>query len=105
MNQKPFNTLVSSFVRAILDESVAEWKRQGLFTFRTSDGSEVTRERNNIEQLEFDLRLLHLIEEGFGHLTSGNNKEWLRFRNRPERRSHGKSQTSAEDKNGSINLS
>lgn len=85
VNQKPFNTLVSSFVRAILDESVAEWKRQGLFTFRTSDGSEVTRERNNIEQLEFDLRLLHLIEEGFGHLTSGNNKEWLRFRNRPEK--------------------
>ncbi len=85
VNQKPFNTLVSSFVRAILDETVGEWKRQGLFTFRSSDESEVTKERNNIEQLEFDLRLLSFIEEGFGHLKSGNNKEWLRFRNRPEK--------------------
>jgi hypothetical protein len=85
VHQKPFNTLVSSFVRAILDETVAEWKRQGLFTFRSSEGSEITRERNNIEQHEFDLRLLTLIEEGFGHLKSGNNKEWLRFRNRPEK--------------------
>lgn len=85
VHQKPFNTLVSSFVRAILDEAVAEWKRQGLFTFRSADGSELTRERNNIEQFEFDLRLLNLIEEGFSYLKAGNSKEWLRFRNRPEK--------------------
>jgi hypothetical protein len=85
VHQKPFNTLVSAFVRAILDETVAEWKRQGLFTFRSSEGSDITRERNNIEQLEFDLRLLNLVEEGFGNLKSGNNKEWLRFRNRPDK--------------------
>ena len=34
VRQKPFNTLVSSFVRAILDESVLAWKKQGLFSFR-----------------------------------------------------------------------
>jgi hypothetical protein len=84
VHQKPFNTLVSAFVRAILDEAIAEWKRQGLFTFRSSE-SDITRERNNIEQLEFDLRLLDFIQEGFGDLKSGNNKEWLRFRNRPEK--------------------
>src|SRR5579862_8364826 len=28
VHQKPYNTLVSAFVRAILDEAVAEWKRQ-----------------------------------------------------------------------------
>lgn len=83
VHQKPFNTLVSSFVRAILDESVAEWKRQGLFTFRHADGSELTRERNHIEQFEFDLRLLNFIEEGFEYLKGGNAKDWLRFRNRP----------------------
>jgi len=88
VHQKPFNTLVSAFVRSILDEAIAEWKRQGLFTFRTTDGSDITRERNNIEQLEFDLRLLNLIEEGFEHLKSGNNKEWIRFRNRPEKIAH-----------------
>ncbi len=81
VHQKPFNTLVSSFVTAILDETVAEWRRQGLFTFRSS--GELTRERANIEQSEFDLRLLNLITEGFDYLKSGNTKEWLRFRNRP----------------------
>jgi len=85
VRQKPFNTLVSSFVRAILDEAVAEWKRQGLFTFLSSDRSDLTRERNNIEQFEFDLRLLNLIAEGFDYLKAGNAKEWLRFRNRPEK--------------------
>lgn len=85
VHQKPFNTLVSSFVRAILEEAVAEWKRQGLFTFRSSEGSELTKERNNIEQLEFDLRLLSFIEEGFGYLKRADNKEWVRFRNRPEK--------------------
>jgi hypothetical protein len=85
VRQKPFNTLVSSFVRAILDEAVAAWRRQGLFTFRSADGSELTRERNNIEQFEFDLRLLNLVDEGFEYLKTGNAKEWLRFRNRPEK--------------------
>lgn len=85
VRQKPFNTLVSSFVRAILDEAVLEWKRQGLFTFRSADGSELTRERNNIENYEFDLRLLHLIEEGFSYLSPDNPKEWLKFRNRPDK--------------------
>ncbi len=84
VRQKPFNTLVSSFVRAILDEVVLQWRKQGLFTFRSSEG-DLTRERNNIEQFEFDLRLLNLIEEGFDYLKAENSKEWLRFRNRPEK--------------------
>ncbi|HVB58378.1 MAG TPA: hypothetical protein VNE63_18390 [Candidatus Acidoferrales bacterium] len=83
IKQKPFNTLVSGFVRAILDEVVLEWKKQGLFTFRAADGSEITRERNVIENYEFDLRLLYLIEEGFSFLQPDNPKEWLKFRNRP----------------------
>jgi hypothetical protein len=83
VHQKPFNTLVSSFVRALLDEAVMEWKRQGLFTFRSSEESQLTRERRHIEHSEFDLRLLNFIEEGFGHLKNANNKEWLQFRNLP----------------------
>ena len=85
VGQKPFNTLVSSFVRAILDETVFEWKKQGLFTFRSADGSELTRERNLIEGFDFDLRLLHLVDEGFGYLASENAKEWLKFRNKPDK--------------------
>src|SRR5579862_1568522 len=72
VHQKPFNTLVSAFVRAILDESVLAWTKQGLFSFRQSDGSELTRERGLIDQYEFDLRLLTLIDEGFTYL--GENK-------------------------------
>ena len=85
VHQKPFNTLVSSFVRAILDEAVLSWKKQGLFSFRSSEGSELTRERNLIDQYEFDLRLLSLIEDGFAHLGSNNTKEWIKFRNRPDK--------------------
>lgn len=85
VRQKPFNTLVSSFQRVILDEVVQEWKKQGLFTFRTSDGSELTRERNYIEQYEFDLRLMALIDEGFGHLAANNTKDWIKFQNRPQK--------------------
>ncbi len=81
--QKPFNTLVSAFLRAILDEVVLEWKKQGLFAFRTAGASEITRERNTIENYEFDLRLLYLIDEGFSLLSSQNTKEWLKYRNRP----------------------
>jgi len=40
VRQKPFNTLVSCFVRAILDETVLEWKRQDSFP------SEVLMEAN-----------------------------------------------------------
>lgn len=83
VHQKPFNTLVSSFERAILDEAVAEWIKQGLFSFRSSTASELTRERNFIEQFEFDLRLLTLMEEGFGYLLADDTKEWIRFRNKP----------------------
>ncbi len=85
VHQKPFNTLVSSFERAILDEALAAWIKQGLFAFRSSTASEITRERNEIEQFEFDLRLLNLIEEGFEHLVGENTKEWIRFRNRPNK--------------------
>ena len=85
VHQKPFNTLVSSFVRAILDEAVMGWRKHGLFNFSAADGSELTRERNNVEQFDFDLRLLSLIEEGFDYLSTGNNKEWIKFRNRPEK--------------------
>ena len=85
VRQKPFNTLVASFVRAILDEVVLSWRKQGLFNFRTADGSELTRERNSIEQFEFDLRLLSLVEEGFNYLATDNSKDWIKFRNRPDK--------------------
>jgi len=83
VHQKPFATLVSAFIRAILDEVVCEWRRQGLFTFRSSSG-ELLAEKNLIEQMGFDLRLVNLVEEGFRNLRESPTKDWLAFRNRPK---------------------
>ncbi len=85
IHQKPFNTLLSGFERAILDEAILTWVGQGLFAFRQSGGSEITRERNLIEQFDFDLRLMALIEEGFEYLAGDNTKEWMKYRNRPNK--------------------
>ena len=66
VHQEPFKTLVCGFKRAILDEVLGVWLRQGLFRPKTA--SAITREKNEIEQFEFDLRLLNFISEGFGSL-------------------------------------
>jgi hypothetical protein len=81
VHQQPFKTLVCSFKRAILDEVVAVWVKQGLFHFRSS--TVITRERNEIEQFDFDIRLLNFISEGFECLKS-NPKDWLRFLAKPK---------------------
>lgn len=81
VHEQPFKTLVCSFRRAILDEVLGVWFKQGLYRPRSS--AAITRERNDIEQHEFDLRLLKFISEGFEYLGS-NPKEWLRFASRPK---------------------
>ena len=81
VHQEPFKTLVCGFKRAILDEVLGVWLRQGLFRPKTA--SAITREKNEIEQFEFDLRLLNFISEGFGSLGT-NPKEWLKFVNKPK---------------------
>lgn len=81
VHQQPFKTLVSSFKRAILDEVISVWLKQGLY--RPSSASAITREKNEIEQFEFDLRLLNFISEGFDALES-KPKDWLRFVSKPK---------------------
>jgi len=81
VHQQPFKTLVSSFKRAILDEVISVWLKQGLY--RSGSSSVITREKNDIEQFEFDLRLLNFISEGFDALAS-KPKEWLKFVSKPK---------------------
>lgn len=81
VHQQPFKTLVCSFKRAILDEVLGVWLKQGLYHSRSSNA--VSREKNDIEQHEFDLRLLNFISEGFDYLGS-SQKDWLKFVNRPK---------------------
>jgi hypothetical protein len=81
VHQQPFKTLVCSFKRAILDEVLAVWFKQGLYGSRSSTA--ISREKNDIEQHEFDMRLLKFISDGFDYLGS-NSKEWLKFVSRPK---------------------
>ena len=81
VHQQPFKTLVCSFKRAILDEVLGVWFKQGLYRARSSTA--ITREKNDIEQHEFDIRLLNFISEGFEYLNS-SPKEWLKFANKPK---------------------
>lgn len=81
VHQQPFKTLVSSFKRAIIDEVLAAWMKQGLYRPRSQ--SVISREKNDIEQFDFDLRLLNFISEGFDALKS-QPKEWLKFVAKPK---------------------
>ena len=83
VHQQPFKTLVCSFKRAILDEVLGEWIKQGLYRFRSSD-TNISRERNIVEQQEFDIRLLDFVREGFEYRQRNQQKEWLRFINKPK---------------------
>ncbi len=81
VHQQPFKTLVCSFKRAILDEVLSVWFKQGLY--RSRSATAITRERNDVEQFEFDIRLLNFISEGFECLEN-KPKEWLRFVSKPK---------------------
>lgn len=81
VHKQPFKTLVSSFKRALLGEVLLTWKRRGLISFERLP-STLSRERNFLDDYDFDLRLLAFSEAGFQALTAGNEREWLRNVNR-----------------------
>jgi hypothetical protein len=81
VHQQPFKTLVCSFKRAILDEVLSAWIKQGLL--RPKSSSVISRERNEIEQFDFDIRLLNFISEGFEYLKT-NQRDWLKFASKPK---------------------
>jgi hypothetical protein len=82
VHQRPFKTLVTSFKRALLDEVVAFWVSRGLMSLDKRVTSPLTRERNAIEDFDFDTRLMHFVEEGTSALELGREKEWHRHINR-----------------------
>jgi hypothetical protein len=71
VHQRPFKTLVTSFKRSMIDEVIASWIKRGLFSIERKANSVLTRERNAIEDYDFDLRLMHFAEEGFDALRNG----------------------------------
>lgn len=82
VHQRPFKTLVTSFKRSLVDEVIAFWVKRGVLTLDKKAASVLTRERNAIEDFDFDLRLMHFAEEGFSALRNEQDKEWHRHINR-----------------------
>lgn len=82
VHQRPFKTLVTSFKRSLVDEVIASWVKRGLTSLDRRNASPLTRERNAIEDYDFDLRLMQFADEGFSALNNGQDKEWHRHINR-----------------------
>jgi hypothetical protein len=81
--QRPFKSLVTCFKRALLDEVLSRW----LSEHRLKAGRlppTIARERNYCEDYDFDLRMLDFIDDIFGALNAGKEKEWLRLVKRPK---------------------
>jgi hypothetical protein len=82
VHHQPFKTLVSSFKRAILDEVLRHWINRGRFSFRSNTPSALSRERNYVNDYDFDISLLQFAEETLEALSKNQDKEWLRSINR-----------------------
>jgi hypothetical protein len=80
VHQRDFKTLVSSFKRAIVLEVLANWIDKHDTDFDKLPQS-VRKVRNEVEQLDFDLRLLEEMEGAFEALATKNEREWLRHIN------------------------
>ncbi|MGO9211340.1 MAG: P-loop ATPase, Sll1717 family [Terriglobales bacterium] len=81
-HQRPFKCLVASFKRAMLDEVIKAWIRRGLFSFNKYSSGLLTRERNFIDDFDFDTRLLKFAEQAFDAINKHQHKEWIREINR-----------------------
>lgn len=75
--QKPFRSICSCLRRALADEALSEWTNQGSLGF-SNFTPRLNRERNNVEDYSFDLRLLKFFEDTFTPLREGNDKDWLK---------------------------
>jgi hypothetical protein len=60
---------------------MSQWISKGQASL-ASIPADLTRERNFIEDHDFDQRFIKFLEESLGALNSGNEKDWLRQINR-----------------------
>ncbi len=79
--QRPFKSLMHAMERALIDEIIRKWCDDHIFDFRnTSDA--IKRERNLIEDFEFDQRILYLAHEIFDAYSQHQDKTWLKMINK-----------------------
>jgi hypothetical protein len=82
IHQRPFKSLVASFKRAMLDEVISGWIKRGLFSFNRGQSGILTRERNYIDDYDFDTRLLAFTGQVFDSLNNRQDRDWLKEINR-----------------------
>lgn len=79
--QRPFKSLMHTMERALLDEIVRTWTEERIFEFKNAPNT-ITKERNLIEELDFDQRIISLTDEIFDAYSKNQDKLWLRQINR-----------------------
>lgn len=78
--QRPFQSLIRAYMRALVDEALSEWARNRAIRLdRLPD--DLTRERPLVEDFDFDKRAITLLSEIAGSLA-GPEKDWLKDMNR-----------------------
>lgn len=63
--------------RALIDELIRTWARDRIFDFKRAP-SVISKERNLIEDCDFDHRVINLSQEIFEAYSKNNDKLWLR---------------------------
>lgn len=81
--QRPFHSLVAAFKRNMLNEVISEWDTKNYIKLNKLP-AQLARERNLIEDFDFDVRLLQLMGEIVEDLNSPQERNWLRQINRPK---------------------
>ena len=81
VKRQAFSALKYCFWRALQDEVVSVWFKRGLVGIQNLK-SALTRERNLIEEDDFNLRLLMLFDETYPENVAERVKGWVRQKNR-----------------------
>ncbi len=79
--QRPFKSLMHTMERALLDEVLRMLLQEKILDFRHVSQT-ISKERNLIEDCEFDQRVINLTEEIFDAYSRDQDKLWLRQINR-----------------------
>jgi hypothetical protein len=79
VHHQPFKSLVASFKRAILGSVLRYWSERGKFAYRSNSAQALTRERNFIEDYDFDTSLICFAEETLELLSKNQDREWMRM--------------------------
>lgn len=75
--QRPFKSLMHTMERALIDELIRTWVKDRVFDYKHAPVV-ITKERNLIDDCDFDHRIINLTEEIFDAYSKSNDKLWLR---------------------------